>query len=54
MSLPEDPMLSALVEIGCAVDSGCLAIAAEVAVKAGLYETAGRLLAAVVMEAEHA
>jgi hypothetical protein len=54
MNLPEDPMLSALVEIGQAVDNGCLVAAAQVAVQAGLYETAGRLMAAVLMEAEHA
>jgi hypothetical protein len=54
MSLPEDPMLAALVEIGQAVDNGCLIVAAEVAVQAGLFETAGRLMASVLMEAERA
>jgi hypothetical protein len=54
MSLPPDPTLTALVEIGRAVDGGCLVIAAEVAVNAGLYELAGRLMGLVLLEAERA
>lgn len=52
--MPTDPILDALVAIGRAVDAGCIARAAQLAVEAGLFETGGRLLMSLVLEAERA